>query len=185
MRTSPDSFASGRSICVTSPVITAREFVPRRVRNIFICPIVEFCASSRMTNASFSVRPRMYASGATSTMSMSKERRMRSAPRRSCNASYSGRRYGSTFSWKSPGRKPRLSPASTAGRTSTIRFFSRRLSAETAAATARYVFSRPRGPDPEHDIRTAHRLDVFLLAQSLRLHLLLKMEILLLRCVKL
>jgi hypothetical protein len=39
---------------------------PMRVRNIFICSIVVFCASSRMMKASFSVRPRMKASGATS-----------------------------------------------------------------------------------------------------------------------
>ena len=43
-----------------------REFSPRRVRNIFICIDVVFCASSRMTTALASVRPRMKASGATS-----------------------------------------------------------------------------------------------------------------------
>ena len=37
-----------------------------RVRNIFICSGVVFCASSRMMNAWLSVRPRMYASGAIS-----------------------------------------------------------------------------------------------------------------------
>ena len=56
----------GRSICVMSPVTTAFEPKPSRVRNIFICSDVVFCASSRMTNASFSVRPRMNAIGATS-----------------------------------------------------------------------------------------------------------------------
>ena len=54
---------------MTSPVITALELNPRRVRNIFICSLVVFCASSRITNESFSVRPRMKASGATSMMS--------------------------------------------------------------------------------------------------------------------
>ena len=39
---------------------------PSRVRNIFICSGVVFCASSSTTNESLSVRPRMYASGATS-----------------------------------------------------------------------------------------------------------------------
>ena len=43
-----------------------REFSPRRVRNIFICIEEVFCASSRMTTAFDSVRPRMKASGATS-----------------------------------------------------------------------------------------------------------------------
>ena len=37
-----------------------------RVRNIFICSGVVFCASSRMMNEWLSVRPRMYASGAIS-----------------------------------------------------------------------------------------------------------------------
>ena len=46
---------------MTSPVITAFDSKPRRVRNIFICSPVVFCASSRMTNASLSVRPRMKA----------------------------------------------------------------------------------------------------------------------------
>ena len=49
----------GRSVWVMSPVTTATEPKPMRVRNIFICSIVVFCASSRITNASFSVRPRM------------------------------------------------------------------------------------------------------------------------------
>ena len=64
--TSPLRFSAGRSIWVTSPVTTAFESKPRRVRNIFICSLVVFCASSRITKASFSVRPRMNASGATS-----------------------------------------------------------------------------------------------------------------------
>src|SRR5436853_461516 len=55
---SPERRLSGRSIWVTSPVITAFDSNPRRVRNIFICSVVVFCASSRITNASFSVRPR-------------------------------------------------------------------------------------------------------------------------------
>ena len=61
----------GRSICVMSPVMTIRESPPRRVRNIFICSRVVFWASSRMTNESFSVRPRMNASGATSITPLS------------------------------------------------------------------------------------------------------------------
>ncbi len=49
-----------------SPVTTIFEPNPSRVRNIFICSGVVFCASSRITNESLSVRPRMKASGATS-----------------------------------------------------------------------------------------------------------------------
>ncbi len=62
----PDRWSPGRSTCVMSPVTTTLEPNPSRVRNIFICSAVVFCASSRMMNASLSVRPRMYASGATS-----------------------------------------------------------------------------------------------------------------------
>ena len=49
-----------------SPVITAFDPNPSRVRNIFICSDVVFWASSRITNESFSVRPRMNAIGAIS-----------------------------------------------------------------------------------------------------------------------
>ena len=62
----PEPFADGRSIWVTSPVTTTFELKPIRVRNIFICSLVVFCASSRITNESFRVRPRMNAIGATS-----------------------------------------------------------------------------------------------------------------------
>ena len=54
----PDAVPVGRSICVVSPVMTIVEPKPRRVRNIFICSGEVFCASSRMMNASLSVRPR-------------------------------------------------------------------------------------------------------------------------------
>ena len=56
---SPETRVEGRSTCVMSPVITIFELKPSRVRNIFICSEVVFCASSRTTKASFSVRPRM------------------------------------------------------------------------------------------------------------------------------
>ena len=58
----------GRSTCDVSPVIIILVFMPIRVRNIFICAEVVFCASSRITTASFSVRPRMKAKGAICTM---------------------------------------------------------------------------------------------------------------------
>ena len=49
----------GRSTCVASPFTTAVDPKPSRVRNIFICSGVVFCASSKMMKASFNVRPRM------------------------------------------------------------------------------------------------------------------------------
>ena len=42
----PDITPRGRSIWVTSPVTAIRLPSPRRVRNIFICIVVAFCASS-------------------------------------------------------------------------------------------------------------------------------------------
>src|SRR5262245_256130 len=63
-----------------------------------------------------------------------------------CRASYNGRRPGSIFSDGVPGRQPRRSPASTAGRVRMIRVTSLACSALTALAIARYVFPVPAGP---------------------------------------
>ncbi len=57
-----------------SAVTTTREPNPMRVRNIFICSGVAFWASSRMMKLWFSVRPRMNARGATSTVPRSSRR---------------------------------------------------------------------------------------------------------------
>src|SRR5919197_1274356 len=54
--------------------------------------------------------------------------------------------YGSIFSYRVPGRNPRRSPASTAGRVRMMRRTSESCSAFTAVATARYVFPVPAGP---------------------------------------
>ncbi len=131
-----------------SPVMTIFELNPSRVRNIFICSGLVFCASSRITNESFSVRPRMNASGATSITLRSRCVATFSGSIMSCSASNSGRRYGSIFAIRSPGRKPRRSPASTAGRVRMIRLTSWRLSAAAAIATARNVLPVPAGPMP-------------------------------------
>ena len=71
---SPDLAPSGRSICDRSPVTAIREFSPKRVKNIFICVGVVFCASSKMTKALAKVRPRMKASGATSISPLARRR---------------------------------------------------------------------------------------------------------------
>ena len=68
----PLSWFLGRSIWLTSPVTTALAPKPMRVRNIFICSGVVFCASSRITKALLRVRPRMKASGAISSALRSK-----------------------------------------------------------------------------------------------------------------
>ena len=77
----------GRSTWVTSPVTTILEPNPSRVRNIFICSAEVFWASSRMMNASFKVRPRMYASGATSMVPAAMSRGIESGSTMSCSAS--------------------------------------------------------------------------------------------------
>jgi hypothetical protein len=58
--------------------MTAFDPKPIRVRNIFICSLVVFCASSRITKASDKVRPRMKASGAISITCFSSNRVTRS-----------------------------------------------------------------------------------------------------------
>src|ERR687892_21399 len=52
---SPECCPAGRSIWVMSPVTTALELNPNRVRNIFICSGVVFWASSSTMNESFRV----------------------------------------------------------------------------------------------------------------------------------
>ena len=47
----PEVWPGGRSTWLGSPVTIMRLFSPSRVRNIFICIEVVFCASSRMTTA--------------------------------------------------------------------------------------------------------------------------------------
>ena len=75
-----------------SPVTTILEPKPRRVRNIFICSGVVFWASSRITKESFSVRPRMNASGAISITPRSMWEATFSGSSMSWRASNSGRR---------------------------------------------------------------------------------------------
>ena len=67
--------------------------------------------------------------------------------RRRSIASYKGLRYGFSFCDKSPGRKPRDSPASTTGRVMTILFFLPLNTSSKAYAMARNVFPVPAGPE--------------------------------------
>ena len=83
------------------------------------------------------VLPLINASGATSIVPLSRNLFTLSPPSISNKASYNGLKYGSTLSFKSPGKNPKLSPASTAGLVNTILFTSSFLKALTAIATAR------------------------------------------------
>ena len=71
---------------------------------------------------------------------------VRSGLSRLCSASYSGRKYGSTFCCRSPGRKPKRSPASTAGLVRMIRSTLRSCRQRTACTTAKKVLPVPAGP---------------------------------------
>ena len=117
-----------------------------RVRNILICWVVVFCASSRITTASFNVLPRIKARGAIWMTFSSMYSFSLAAGIISCKASYNGCRYGSILSFMSPGRNPSFSPASTAGRLRMIFLISLFLRARTARAMAVYVFPEPAGP---------------------------------------
>src|SRR6185437_12258749 len=145
----PDLAPPGRSTCVMSPVTTIFDPKPKRVRNIFICSAVVFCASSRTMNAELRLRPRMYASGATSITPADISLVISSGSIMSYSASYNGRRYGSIFSLSVPGKKPRRSPASTAGRVKMMRLTCLVCRALTALAIARYVLPVPAGPTPK------------------------------------
>ena len=70
-----------------SPVTTILDPNPSRVRNIFICSGVVFCASSRMMNESLSERPRMKASGAISIVPAAVSLGIDSGSTMSCRAS--------------------------------------------------------------------------------------------------
>ena len=62
----PDFLPLGKSTCVMSPVTIAFDPYPILVKNIFICSLVVFCASSNIIYALSKVLPLIYANGATS-----------------------------------------------------------------------------------------------------------------------
>ena len=151
-----------------SPVTTILELNPSRVRNIFICSGVVFWASSRMMKLSFKLtaahecerrdldHPALQVLGET-----------RSGSSMSCSASNSGRRYGSTLAIRSPGRNPRRSPASTAGRVRMIRLTSRRVQRAGGQRHRQEGLAGAGWSDPECDRAVPDRVDVALLVDSL------------------
>jgi hypothetical protein len=80
-----------------SPVTTIFELKPMRVRTIFICSGSVFCASSTMMKLSLRVRPRMNAMGCDLDDASLEELVDLLHVDHFIRASYSGRRYGSTF----------------------------------------------------------------------------------------
>ena len=86
----------------------------------------------------------------------------------SYSASKSGRRYGSIFSIRSPGRKPRRSPASTAGRVRMIRLTSWPRQRAGGHRHGQVRLARAGRADPEGDRLAADRVDVALLVDGLR-----------------
>src|SRR5437870_5749475 len=163
---SPESSRLTRSIWVLSPVITAREFTPNRVRNIFICIPVAFWASSRITNASDKVRPLMYASGAISIVRVSIAFCTRSRGIMSSSASYNGRRYGSTFSCRSPGRNQAL-PRLHGGARQDDPPHPLARECVHGRRHGKVGLPRSRRPDPDHDVVLCDRVEVLALTGRL------------------
>ena len=127
----------GRSICVTSPVTTTFEPKPSRVRNICICSgdgVLRLVEDDEavIERAAAHEGERRDLDGAALHVGV-----QLSGSIVSYSASKSGRMYGSTFASTSPGRKPRRSPASTAGLERIRRLTWRSESAATASAIAR------------------------------------------------
>ena len=103
---SPDILCVGRSVCVMSPVTTAFESKPRRVRNIFICSIVAFLRFIQDNKRIIERSASHECNRRNSIMFCSMYLSSVSGDIMSYKASYKGRRYGCTFAAISPGKKP-------------------------------------------------------------------------------
>jgi len=158
----PDCLEVGRSTCVMSPVTNGLRAGSRCESGTFFHLFVgRVCASSKITKESLSERPRMKASGATSITFAFDQLGHALEPIISYSASYMGRRYGSTFCVKSPGRKPKRSPASTAGRTSTMRLTFFRLQRLDGTGHGKIRLARARRADAEGQVVSSDIIEVF------------------------
>ena len=122
--------------------MTAFEPKPIRVRNIFICSLVLFWASSIMKE-SFNVLPRM-ANGAISMIPFSMSRLIFQRQQFD-RVHHKGVLDKDLFSVLYPGKKPRFSPASATGLVRTIRL-TLSFSNGPAQAMAKNVLPVPAGP---------------------------------------
>jgi len=132
----PRLFPCGKSICVMSPVITALELKPSRVRNIFICSLVVFCASSRITKrivqrAAAHERQRRDLDDSLFQKALQLVR-----VQHVVEGVVQRAHVGIDFLLQRAWQKPSRSPASTAGRARMMRFTCLVSSALTAMATA-------------------------------------------------
>ena len=134
---------------MTSPVTTIFEPNPSRVRNIFICSGLVFCASSRITNESLSVLP-----------AHERQRRDLDDPAVEVGEDPFGVEHvvqgveeraqvGVDLRLDVAGQEPEPLPRLDGGRVRMIRLMSRASSAATAIATARNVLPVPAGPMPK------------------------------------
>ena len=166
---SPLSWFGGRSICVVSPVMIIFESCPSRVKNISICDGVVFCALSRMITLSFSVRPRMNASGITSITSFDHEpldllevdhvvQRIEKRPKIRIDL-------GLQVARQKPQPLPRLHRRPR--QHDPLRL--PRLQHARRHRHRQVRLPRPRRPDAERQVVLQHRLDVPLLTRRLRL----------------
>jgi hypothetical protein len=92
-----------------------------RVRNIFICAGVAFCASSSSTKALRQERPRITSNGASSIAPFLRAMSKTPEPMRSRKASSTGAAQGANLSSSEPGKKPRERPQGALGRVMMMR----------------------------------------------------------------
>ena len=120
----PDFCSPGARSFLVSHHLSRQPFEPKpiRVRNIFICAGVVFCASSSMINALSSVRPLMYARWSHLNKAFSMLRWKLSAPNYLIKSIVQRSQIWVNLALRSPGRKAKASrPASIAGRVRIIR----------------------------------------------------------------
>ena len=165
---SPERWSRGRSTWVMSPVTIIRDPKPRRVRNIFICSGVVFCASSRITKESFR-RPPAHEGQRSDLDNVALEVLVDLLGVEHVVQGIEQRpQVGVTFAIRSPGRKPSRSPASTAGRVRMIRLTSWRRERRGGHGDGEEGLAGSRRPDAEGDRVRPDGIDVALLVDGLR-----------------
>ena len=106
---------SPKSDCWMSPFRITLQLLPTRVKNIFISCGVTFWASSRITKASWKLRPLIVSKGAISMLPFLIPVSTAPLPKCQCNTSNTGITQGIIFSSSVPGKYPILLPAATLG----------------------------------------------------------------------
>jgi hypothetical protein len=125
---------------------------PTRVKNIFICSGVVFCASSRITKALFERAPAHEGQRSDFQGLAFKGFVHLIKSHQVVQRVVQRAQIGIDFLVQVAGKKPRRSPASTAGRVRMMRCTALRCSASTAAATAQIGLAGAGGADADGDV---------------------------------